>query len=368
MAAALPVVDPRQLPYSFEAITAQWLTAILCADHPGAEVKDFDLDRPDDGFSNRRRIFLQYNEVGDEAGLPRSVFCKACHDLPTRLAFALTGCGATEVDFYNQVSPALTMELPTAYYARYDSNTCNMLLMMKDLVGGRFFDEESQVDEQLAAEMVSWLARFHGAFFEDGGARIPAGVFPQYSRFWANRQRSGRAERSSSGFTRAEEVIPPRLFAAGAKVWEATVVSVARHDDLPQTLLHGDCHLKNWYVTAAGVVGLSDWQGTAIGHWARDVSYAVATILTVEDRRRWERQLLERYLEVLADFGGPSIGFEDAWRAYRQQMLTPLAAWTATLSPGQGEAAAHSTAARLEFVRRLSTAIDDLDVLATFDL
>jgi hypothetical protein len=47
-----------QVPATYEAMTSEWLTAVVCRDVPGAEVTGFSFDARDDGSSNRRRNFL----------------------------------------------------------------------------------------------------------------------------------------------------------------------------------------------------------------------------------------------------------------------------------------------------------------------
>jgi aminoglycoside phosphotransferase (APT) family kinase protein len=64
----------------------------------------------------------------------------------------------------------------------------------------------------------------------------------------------------------------------------------------PQTYLHGDVHPGNWYVTGDGRLGLYDWQLSVRGGPARDLAYALSTHLSIEQRRAWERDLLDRYL------------------------------------------------------------------------
>ena len=96
------------------------------------------------------------------------------------------------------------------------------------------------------------------------------------------------------------------------------------HADWHNCLCHDDVHLKNWYVAGNGEMGLSDWQDVSRGHWARDVAYAVSTALTVEDRRAWEQDLIKYYLEELRASGGPQVGFDEAWKVYRRQLITAL--------------------------------------------
>ena len=43
------------IPLTYEAITPQWLTAILASTYPGIAVESFTLDTVDEGTSSRRR-------------------------------------------------------------------------------------------------------------------------------------------------------------------------------------------------------------------------------------------------------------------------------------------------------------------------
>ena len=61
----------------------------------------------------------------------------------------------------------------------------------------------------------------------------------------------------------------------------------------------------------------------------------MTTMLTVEERRQWEKELVRYYLEELRRQGGPSISEEDAWKDIRIQSMTALAFWTLTVSPGE---------------------------------
>src|SRR5262245_9757164 len=58
------------LPFTYEAITGQWLTAVLARGIAGAVVESHALGPRDDGTSNRRRIELRWNDAGQAAGLP----------------------------------------------------------------------------------------------------------------------------------------------------------------------------------------------------------------------------------------------------------------------------------------------------------
>ena len=125
-------------------------------------------------------------------------------------------------------------------------------------------------------------------------------------------------------------------------------------------------HLKNWYVAANGEMGLNDWQCSCKGNWGRDLAYAISTGLAIDDRRAWERDLLRFYLDRLQAAGGPALPFEDAWRIYRQQLFSALAWWTGTLGQPPEAPKMQPKASSLEFIKRMTHAIDDLDALDSF--
>ncbi|MET0661127.1 MAG: hypothetical protein ABW110_23560, partial [Steroidobacteraceae bacterium] len=110
-------------------------------------------------------------------------------------------------------------------------------------------------------------------------------------------------------------------------------------------------------------MGLGDWQCCARGHWSRDLAYTIVTACTVEQRREWERDLIAYYVDQMHARGAASVTFEEAWDNYRQQMSSVLAWWTVTLCPPPGLPDMQPRDITLEFIRRIATAMDDLDTL-----
>lgn len=366
------VYAASELPLSYEAITAEWLTDILCSKHPGAAVTAHRLGEPDSGSSNRRKIVIDYNQAGRDAGLPAALFCKATHGLANRMTLGLAGAAQTEVTFYNEIRPLLDIEAPVSYFARLDTHSFNSIVVLKDLSGGgtEFCSHKTVMTRARVESQMALLARLHGKAYADASVRAKLPLFFTWSEFFNNTLAFGMREGSEGGFQSGQEVIPPRLFKRHAEIWPATVASVQRHDQLPPTLMHGDVHLKNWYVVGVGAgsgeMGLGDWQVATRGHWGRDFAYTISTALTVEDRRAWDKELLRFYLDRLHAAGGPKVSFEEAWTHYRQQLMTALTWWTITLNPAPGMPDMQPRDITLEFIRRISTAMDDVDSLDSF--
>lgn len=360
-------VTADQLPISYETITPEWLTAILCGNHPGAAVTAFKLDAPDSGTANRRRIFLSYNAAGQAAGLPKSIFCKATHALENRLMLGHSGGIHCEVTFYNKARPLVDIEAPRALFAAYDPVSFNSMVVLEDIGNDvDFCSHTTPVDRGRAESQIALLAKLHGRFYQSPLLDNELGsLYTWHQRFY-NLERFNLRECCENGFAEAEQLIPPRLFARHAEIWPRTIDSVEAHKTLPHTLNHGDVHLKNWYIRHDGTMGLGDWQVTCKGHWSRDLAYTVSTALAIDDRRAWEQDLIRLYLDLMEAEGVPKIPFEDAFRLYRQQLLAALAWWTLTLTPSKQMPDMQPRDTTLEFIKRFTHAMDDLDSLDSF--
>ncbi len=352
------------IPISYESITPQWLTLVLCREHPGAQVTALTLGEPDEGTSSRRRIRLEYNATGRAAGLPESVFCKSTHTLKSRFQLALNGFVEGEVRFYNHLQPVLGIESPQALFANFNPHTFNSIIILRDMAGEVAFCRHDEPMPRARAEsQVRLLAKMHARYH---GSDELTRAFP-FLRTWEDTftatAENGFEEAGIRGFEMAEAVIPARLFARAAEIWPATVRSVARQRDLPHSVIHSDVHLKNWYIAASGEMGLNDWQCVCRGHWGRDLAYAISTALEVDDRRNWERELIALYLDCLAEHGAPRIAFDEAWTHYRLELFGALAWWTGTLGQPPNAPEMQPRDSCLQFIGRMATAIDDLGSL-----
>lgn len=363
------VTQASQVPPSYDSITAEWLTDVLCKNVPGARVVSHRLDVRDDGSANRRRIFVTYNQAGKAAGLPESVFCKAAETLQNRIVLGVSGAGKAETDFFTKVRPMLDIETPVALFAGYDPTNQASFTMMPDMASEvTFCTENTPMDWNRAASQIKLLAALHGRFYQSpllGTDTIPLRSWDQW---WTHMMVADPdfAEYCDKGFAASEDLMTERLFKRRAEIWPATEKASARHAELPHTLIHCDVHLKNWYITKNGEMGISDWQCVSAGHWSRDFIYTITAALTIEDRRKWEKDLLRLYLDTMEGYGVPRISEDEAWGYLRQQLFSALAFWTITLRPTPGMPPMQPEETSRTFLRRLYAAIDDLDALDSF--
>ena len=161
---------------------------------------------------------------------------------------------------------------------------------------------------------------------------------------------------------RADEQIPASLRGQADRIYDATVkVMDIATDEMPGTLLHGDCHVGQTYITSDGRMGIADWAACLNGGWAFDYAYLVNSACEPEDRREWQEGLMKLYLEKLAEHGGTAPSFDDAWLAYRRQSFWPFSAWTFTIGRAFYQPEMQPVPTCRTIIRRTGAAIDELD-------
>ncbi|NKI16129.1 phosphotransferase [Spongiibacter sp. KMU-166] len=360
-----PVQQREQIPLAFEDITLEWLNNTV-GDKQHGDITGFTLGPEDEGTSSRRRIELTLD--GDATHLPSSLFAKATFTLPSRCLLGMNGAIEAEVRFYNELRPQLNIEAPTARFANFNPDTLNSIILLDDMTGQvSFSDHRTAISEQQAKEQLSILATLHGKYYQSPELTRSLSYLNTWSDFFTiTANEAGFGPQADIGFREAQAVIPDRLFKKADKIWPATLASVARHESLPHTVVHSDVHLKNWYITADQHMGLSDWQCMCRGHWGRDLAYVISTSLTTADRRAWEKDLIQYYLAELKASGGAETTFDDAWTYYRQNLFGALAWWTPVLSPNPDVPDMQPRDTSLEFISRMTHAIDDTDALDSF--
>jgi thiamine kinase-like enzyme len=360
-------VSLREVPPSADALTCEWLTQALCDGTPGAAVTAISLGDRNDGTSARRPLRVTYNDAGRAAGLPEALFTKSAPTFLTRLVGAGAGLARVESSFYALIRPTLEIEAPTTLYSAYDPVSHRQLLVTDDVSVTRGATFGTALDRTLdrgqAEQLMDTLAALHSRFWGAPLRRMfGAWLQDAFEVTVTLNIAIGAEARIRSGFERARDVIPASVYERRAEVHPALMRSQQLNVSVePQTFLHGDVHPGNWYVAADGTLGLYDWQLSVMGGPARDLAYVLATHLTVEQRRTWERELLERYLERLEVASAPS--FDELFLRYRQQQCYPMLAWLATIGRSPLQPKYQPDEISLANLERITAAFEDLEAL-----
>jgi hypothetical protein len=342
------------------ALTNQWLTETLCRDHPGAEVVSFSSPGGSVGTSTRIALRVQYNDAGRRAGLPTALFTKTSASFTQRLMLGASAVLDGETQFFMNLRPHVDMEAPMGYWGGVDDASWRSIVVMEDIAetrGARFISATTPVTREQVVDLVGNLALFHGAFWEHEAIRTLKTPRDHLRNVGSLINMAARAK---VGMERSKAVIPPALHGQADRLWQGTqrCLEMAT-SSFPATLLHGDCHIGQTYITRDGKMGLADWQVVQQGGWAYDFAFLVGSACEPEDRRDWEEDLLRTYLEQLSDAGGKAPDFDEAWLAYRQQLFYPYSAWAFTIGRAFYQPKMQPDEVSLKIVHRLSTAIDD---------
>jgi hypothetical protein len=357
-------VNSTDVPWRAEALSAEWLTPILCGGVVDATVNSVQVEDASSGSSVRKRIAVSYNEAGQHVNLKTKFFAKTTPSILTRLTSGPSA--GQEAKFFAAVRPEISIETPVHRYSTYDRISGRSIHLFEDLVdtqGAHFCDYKTKFTRQQMHAAIDLLAKVHGRFYDDPKLSTDLSWIPTYEIFFEALAKTGTKIGHDQALIEAQHLIPSSVFKQREQLWPAAVDGLAPHRSDLKTIVHSDVHPGNWYLTGDGDPGLCDWQCIAQGHWARDFAYAMSTMVDSETRRAWDREMLARYLAKLHEAGGPKVAFDEAWSQYGKQLPGALLMWTPTLCHPPTMPDMQPEDVSLEMIRRITTAIDDLGVL-----
>jgi aminoglycoside phosphotransferase (APT) family kinase protein len=236
--------------------------------------------------------------------------------------------GATairEAEFYARLAPHLSLRLPKTLPI-INVEEGRALLIMEDLIaaGAHFCSALEPFTPELAAQSLDQIARLHAA----SSLLVGNDWIPSRLSYLA----------TSPHFTAPQLqalMDGPRCASLQAKTSDASLLLEgmkkleAHFSGSAMTILHGDCHAGNFYLTPEGP-GLTDWQLLQRGNWAQDVAYHIGAVLPEEVAVREERALLAHYLDRLNAHGGVAPNLAEAWDDYRIAQIYGYYHWVIT--------------------------------------
>jgi aminoglycoside phosphotransferase (APT) family kinase protein len=346
------------IPHGWDAITPSWMTTALRAHHPGVVVDDVRVALRDDGTNRRARLELTYSAGSG----PATVFAKAVDPAHAELVALTSGLFHEPRLFSSGV--ALPLDHPEVYLALIDEEGRDFLMIMEDVVarGGDPRDSTRPMTVEQVANGVRGLARLHSTYWGDRLTGNPAlGWVEPFVAFEGMQYAPLDIARERAADTVSAEILVLTGEQLFVDIWARYIGTLTR---APQTLLHGDPHIGNTYVLPDDDVGFLDWQMARRGNWSLDLGYFVQGALTIEDRRRSERELLDEYRAALTLPADDMPSRDDVLVRYRASVAHGLAIWMATLSGGD---AWQSAGVCLALVQRYAAAFVDLDSRAAID-
>ena len=354
-------VAELSIPQGWDAISAEWMTAALAGHFPGVEVDDVAVVLRDDGTNRRARLQLTYS-AGDG---PATVFAKAVDPAHADLVALTSGLFHEPRLFSSGV--VLPLDHPAVYTAIIDEERRDFLMIMEDVVarGADPRDSTRPMTIDQVANGVRGLARMHSEYWGDRLTNCPAlGWVEPFVAFAGLEYAPLHIAHERLGDTVPAEIPALSGTELFVDIWVRYIGTLTGSSKSPQTLLHGDPHIGNTYVLPDDNVGFLDWQMARRGNWSLDVGYFLQGALTIADRRRSERELLDEYRGALRLPADEMPTADEIWLRYRASVAHGLAIWMATLSGGDAWQRADIC---LAFAQRYSAAFIDLETRAALD-
>jgi len=305
----------------YRDVTPEWLTRALARKFPGTEVTSLFLGTVIHGTSTKVRLLLTYNDAGQAHRLPPTMWLKGGFEPHSPLRARIY---AGEAAFYRDVSELLDIGCAKTYFAEVDDEGARSLILMEDLLarGATFGRATRPVTPDQAARILSVLAKMHARFWRDdaidaypwlmnGGALGASNIIAKHfgQENWDR----------CLGLPRAVHI--PEALRDRTRMG-ALVDRMMREDrEKAFCFVHGDTHIGNTFWEPDGACGYVDWATPMKGHWAHDVSDFISGGLTIEDRRRSDRDLIRHYIGELASHGVEAPSFDDAWFEYRRHII-----------------------------------------------
>ena len=294
----------------------------------GAEVRSVELLDIKSISSNCNNAVIR---VESGSTLPSTLFVKLpSAQLWTRLFCNLLGIWSNECHFYRSAASRVPIRVPQAYVVADQGS--RFVLILEDLHAAgdlRLFTNPDMIagaSVERAKQCLSTFAALHAAFdglpADERAAILPPELHPFNSP--NARVLSPVLSHAAIGpcHRKAPELFPKDMV-------ELYRHALARYDALmaywyrePLTLIHGDSHLGNFFVTGDRM-GMLDWQAVQWAKGIRDVQYFLINSLREEVLAANERELIEHYVAELASHG-VTLPYEEAWAQYRAYSFQTL--------------------------------------------
>lgn len=262
--------------------------------------------------SDSLRLELSYN---GPVPLPPTLVAKVpAADQASRGAARAFRTYEIEARFYEQVAPGLPVSLARCYYAAYDAEPDDYVVLLADLAPAEPGDQLTGLTPDQAALAVDELAALHGSGWDSAElAALP----------WLNRSGPDASALTAAVVTDLypgfRERYLGRLDPGTLPLIEGFVARVSDYvaeTAEPRTIVHGDFRADNLLFGPPRPVVL-DWQTASFGAATGDLSYFLASSLPVAVRREHEQALVRRYHAGLSGRGVP-LSWNDCWNGYRR--------------------------------------------------
>ena len=307
----------------------------------GAQVASVELLDIKSISSNCNNSVVRVALSPSSSDLPSTLFVKLpSAQVWTRLFCNLLGIWSNECHFYRNVAPRVPIRVPNPYVVADQGSRFVLVLedlnaegdlklfTNPDMIAGTSIEQAKRCLSAFAALHAS----FHGLDASERASILPPNLHPFCSP--TARALSPVLGKASVGpcHKKVPDLFPQdmvELLKRGVANWDALMDYWYSE---PLTLIHGDSHLGNFFITGERM-GMLDWQAVQWAKGIRDVQYFLIYSLQEDVLAANERALIAHYVAELARHG-VTLSEEDAWAQYRAYSFQTL--MTSVVSLGTG--------------------------------
>jgi hypothetical protein len=309
------------IPLQTGDITAPWLNQVL-ADCPDVgTVTDLRIESMGEGvgiLGELSRLHLSY--ANGQTG-PATLVAKCQSKFPENVFISqLMGFYTREVNFYKQLSTTVDLRVPRCYFADADPTGAPFVLVLEEITGARMIDQVVGATLDDCHRIADVAATLHSTHWESPALYALEWLPPWNNDGYKAAQGLGQAKLAAFEDTWASKV------PADAMAWMSPFTD--HYPDILDwwvtqgnvTLAHTDFRAENFLFggsAGADTVTLLDFQLMTrhVGVW--DIANFLGASVTVENRRAWEQQVLDRYHARLVGGGVTGYSRERCQRDYR---------------------------------------------------
>ena len=271
-------------------------------------------------MGDNARYTLSYDAAAGAA--PATLIAKfPASDERARAMAGARGAYYNEVMFYRELAPGTSMRTPAIYASELSEDRTTFLLLMEDLSPAEPGSQLVGESREHAALALREAAKLASAYYGDESIGARDYVMA------AARDDGGKLgevlmQQSWPGFLdRFGHALSPECIAFGERYVGSHAHFVTRYQG-PKTLVHGDFRSENilFHEDLAATV---DWQTTCESSALADAAYFLGGSVASDDRRNWERALIEDFRAQL-ERGGVSLSAQNCWDQYREYAMHGL--------------------------------------------
>lgn len=309
------------IPLQTGDITAAWLNQVLADDPLVGTIADVRIESMGEGVGILGELSRLHLSYAHGASGPATLVAKCQSKFPENVFISsLMGFYTREVNFYNQLSSTLDLRVPRCHHADAAPGGAPFVLLLEEVTGARMIDQVAGATLADCEQVADVAAALHSTYWES-----PALYALDWLPPWNNdgyKAAKGLAQEKIVAF---EETWGSKV-PADAMAWMHPFTD--RYPDILDwwvaqgnvTLAHTDFRAENFlFGGSAGpdAVTLLDFQLMTRHVGVYDIANFLGASVTVENRRAWEQQILDRYHASLVATGVTGYTREQCQRDYR---------------------------------------------------